>query len=150
MSTCASVSELNASLPDRSRSWAPAGACQLRRLITAILLAVATVLVSTGAAQADVRQTTHVPCDYGVFCSWPDKDYRGAPHLSDPRTTPLEKCVPMPKGREASSFINRTDRPVTVYQDPTCSTEADFKTYPAGSFVPQAPYVVRAIQIWSH
>jgi hypothetical protein len=36
-----------------------------------------------------------------------------------------------------------------VYQSEECSTEGDFVTYPGGgTFVPDAPFLVRGIQIW--
>jgi hypothetical protein len=58
-------------------------------------------------------------------------------------------CFPLRGNREVRSFANRTDRDITVYQDEHCGTEADFTTYPGGgTFVPDAPFVVRAVQIW--
>ncbi|MFC7613083.1 hypothetical protein ACFQV2_05050 [Actinokineospora soli] len=40
---------------------------------------------------------------------------------------------------------------MTVYQSPECATEGEFDTYPGkGTYVPCAPFVVRAVQIWSY
>lgn len=150
MSTCASVTELTTHENCRHQTWWPAGSERARRLVTAILLALATVLVSTGTAQAEGRETSEPRCDAGVFCAWDRTDYRGQPHRFDLRGTNMEECVPLSSGFEAHSFVNRIDRPVTVYQDVHCSTVADFSTYPGGTYVPRSPYVVRAIQIWTH
>lgn len=130
------------------RSAAPSSAAHDRaqRFATAVLLALATVVVSSGIAHA----TGPNSCQDGAFCAWNEAEYRGRPHLTDLRGAKLETCLALPAGLEASSFINRTGKPVTVYQDPTCSTDADFSTYPSGTFIPNSPYVARAIQIWTH
>jgi hypothetical protein len=45
--------------------------------------------------------------------------------------------------------VNRLTRDTSVFQGETCSTEAEFTTYPGkGTFVPDAPFVVRALQVW--
>jgi hypothetical protein len=38
---------------------------------------------------------------------------------------------------------------VTVYQGRGCSTEGEFDTYPGGgTYVPEAPFVIRAVEVW--
>lgn len=120
-------------------------AAGLRRLVPGILLVASGLGASP--AHADTLEDT---CQGGVFCAWAAEDFRGPLHRVDPRTTPLERCIGLPAKLEASSFVNRTGHPVTVYQDGHCATEADFKTYPNGTYVPTTPYVARAIKIWTH
>lgn len=113
---------------------------------TAVLLAA--VCVPAGGVLAHAAEQD--PCRSGSFCAWGDNDFRGQTHSTILENTEMETCVALPEGLEASSFVNRTGRPVTVYQDPLCDTHADFSTYPSETHVPNAPYVARAIKIWSH
>ena len=112
---------------------------------------IVTLWLLTGAATTAIAQPDPQPCERGEFCLWPTENYEG-----DIQRVALEnanpgECVPLPDGFDARSFANRSKRPVTVYQDRDCSTEAEFDTYPGGgTFVPQAPYVVRGVQIWDH
>jgi hypothetical protein len=149
MSTCASAADLKNARADR---LIPSSLTltRLRWFVTAALLALATVLISavTAHAQEQPSPPQHA-CDVGVFCAWADEGQRGTPHFADLRTAALEKCIPL-NGFEARSFINNMQRPVTVYQTSDCSTEADFTTYPAGASIPRAPFVGRAITIWTH
>src|SRR5437763_13101064 len=117
MSACASVTELNNSRPCQRVPWIWSDSRWLWRTLTAALLALVTILMTTATAQAAAPGPPHPACDVGAFCAWPGEDYAGVPHISDLRTTNLEECVPLGKGVEARSLINRTDRPVTVYQD---------------------------------
>lgn len=150
MSTCSSVTELQTARSCRPRFEAPITLSRLRWLVTATLLAVATVLLSTVTAHAaETQPPQQNSCDIGVFCAWSDEGQHGTAHFSDLRTTNMEECVPL-LALGARSFVNNTNRPVTVYQEADCSSEADFSTYPTGSSVPHAPFVVRAIKIWSH
>ena len=88
-------------------------------------------------------------CERGEFCVWPDEDYGGAAVRVALENANPGDCVPLAEGADGRSFANRTKRPVTVYQGRDCSTEGEFDTYPGGgTFVPQAPYVVRGVQIW--
>lgn len=89
-------------------------------------------------------------CEPGEFCLWERADYRGEILRLDLRNANPNECIPLPEGFVGRSFANRTaDRHVTVYQGRDCSTEGDFTTYPGGgTFVPQAPFVVRGIQVW--
>lgn len=116
------------------------------RVITVVAAAGAALTTGAGIAGADTEPTA---CERGEFCLWPDDGYRGATlRLALANANPGE-CVPLAEGTDARSFANRTKRPVTVYQGRDCSTEGEFGTYPGGgTFVPEAPYVVRGVQIW--
>lgn len=124
-----------------------------RRAAKPLALAALAVLATTGSAAAttDSGATTHsrTRCDQGEFCTWDARFYRGPIQRFDLRTTNTDECVPLPAGTDGRSFTNRTTRDITVYQGRDCSTEGDFATYPGGgTYVPSAPFVVRAIQIW--
>ncbi len=122
---------------------------RMRRTFPSLVLA----LLAAGAghpATAAPDTPEHAPCEAGVFCAWSEYEYAGKTHSADLRTTNMEECVPLDGELRARSFVNRMNRPVTVYQDARCSTTGDFSTYPEGSFVPRAPFLVRAIKVWSH
>ncbi|ASU77440.1 hypothetical protein CDG81_02975 [Actinopolyspora erythraea] len=123
-----------------------------RRPVRALLPVLAALLLGavTHPSPAGAATDTPQPCDLGVFCAWPTVDYGGERRSMDLRSTNMEECVRLGGDVEARSFVNRMDRPVTVYQDAGCATTADFSTYPSGSFVPRAPYVVRAVKVWTH
>ncbi|MCR6483482.1 peptidase inhibitor family I36 protein [Amycolatopsis sp. OK19-0408] len=110
-----------------------------------LVLALAGLLTSAGAAQA----ASEPGCQKGEFCLWPADDYGGTPQRFDLRTANPGECIPLPAEFAGSSFANLMSRDVTVYQSEECSTEGDFITYPGGgTFVPDAPFLVRGIQIW--
>jgi hypothetical protein len=89
-------------------------------------------------------------CAVGELCLWNSETYSGQNQHYDLRTANPEDCIVLPEGFEAHSFANRLTRDVTVYQSEECSTEGDFTTYPGGgTYVPQSPFVVRAIKIWN-
>lgn len=112
------------------------------------VLTVLGLLGGSGIAQADPVGAGPA-CERGEFCAWAAVNYDGAVQKLDLRTANPEECVPLPDNAEAQSFVNQLDRDVTVYQDVACSTEGDFTTYPGhGTYVPQAPFVVRAVKIW--
>ena len=118
------------------------------RLPHLLLLAAIGLLTSAGAAQA-----ASVPpdpgCQKGEFCLWSVNAYGGEIERFDLRTANPGECIPLPAGFAGSSFANLLSRDVTVYQSEECSTEGDFTTYPGGgTYVPDAPFVVRGIQIW--
>ncbi|GAA4662019.1 MULTISPECIES: peptidase inhibitor family I36 protein [Amycolatopsis] len=114
----------------------------------ALVFAALSLLCGAGAAQADPGKPGNA-CEAGEFCAWTGESYTDAGQRLDLRTANPGECLLLPGGIEARSFINQLDRDVTVYQDAKCSTEGDFTTYPGkGTFVPRAPFVVRAIQIW--
>jgi hypothetical protein len=119
------------------------------RVITVVAAAGAALATGAGAAGANTGQAT--ACERGEFCVWPVKDYGGsATRIALENANPGE-CVPLPEGADGRSFVNRSARPVTTYQSRECSTEAEFDTYPGGgTYVPEAPYVVRGVQIWDH
>lgn len=115
----------------------------------ALLTSVA-LFLGSGAAQAEAPLPPAHSCDQGMFCTWSGEHYAGDLVPFELRTTNPEECVALPAGTEGLSFANRLDRHVTIYQDEHCATVGDFSTYPGGgTFVPQAPFVVRAIQIWN-
>jgi hypothetical protein len=118
------------------------------RILTIPILIAAWLLVTTTTASAVPDQLS---CERGEFCLWPTESYEGDLLRASLENTNPGACVPLPEGFDARSFANRTKRPVTVYQERNCSTEAEFGTYPGGgTFVPEAPYVVRGLQIWDH
>lgn len=118
------------------------------RLPHLLVLAVIGLLTSAGAAQAAPVQADP-PCQKGEFCLWPTDEYGGEAQRFDLRTANPGECIPLPEGFDGSSFVNRMTRDVTVYQSEECSTEGDFVTYPGGgTYVPDAPFLVRGIQIW--
>ena len=113
------------------------------------LIALAVTAGMFAAAAPAAAVPTAQPCERGEFCLWPAESYQGdLQRIALENANPGE-CVPLPEGFDGRSFANRTKRPVTVYQGRDCSTEAEFDTYPGGgTFVPEAPYVVRGVQIW--
>ncbi|MEU0537660.1 peptidase inhibitor family I36 protein [Amycolatopsis tolypomycina] len=118
------------------------------RLPHLLVLAAVGLLTSAGAAQAAPNQADP-GCRKGEFCVWSADQYGGEPERFDLRTVNPGECIPLPEGFDGSSFVNRMTRDVTVYQDDECSTEGDFVTYPGGgTYVPDAPFLVRGIQIW--
>ncbi|WP_344868389.1 peptidase inhibitor family I36 protein [Amycolatopsis ultiminotia] len=119
--------------------------------LTSAGVAQATPQLPPGAAEATA--TPPAPpapaCAAGEFCLWGDENYSGTAQIYDLRTANPGECIPLPEGFGAHSFGNRLTRDVTIYQGADCSTEGDFTTYPGdGTYVPQSPFVVRAIQIW--
>ncbi|WNV83759.1 peptidase inhibitor family I36 protein [Umezawaea sp. Da 62-37] len=119
-----------------------------RTLLTALAITTA-ALVSSGTANAQESDTPK--CDPGEFCLWSAPDYTGPTKHFDLETANPGECTPLPAGLIAHSFVNRLTRDASVYQGETCSTEAEFTTYPGrGTYVPNAPFVVRAIQVWEN
>lgn len=150
MSQHAAVIELDPARRFRTRSGHSSRPRCSRTIFSTLLLAVAMFALLAPSAEAAGRPPHQNPCQRGAFCAWPENDYRGPVHHTAGSNVPLERCFALPAGLEPSSFTNQTGRPVTVYQDPECSTNADFQTYPDGSFAPRSPYVARAIKIWTH
>lgn len=131
-----------------------------RSLLTTLVLTAA-ALVSSGTAsagqpetsagqpEASAGQAETSACDRGEFCAWPGTGYTGRPARLDLETANPGECIPLPDGLVARSFVNNLTRDTTVFQGATCSTEAEFTTYPGkGTYVPDAPFVVRAIEVW--
>jgi hypothetical protein len=110
-----------------------------------VLLTLSTVLGLGGAATAEP-----VLCGAGELCLWSEPNFGGEPVVLSLSDTGVEECVPLSEDIGVRSFINRLSKPTTVYQDMECSTEGEFDTYPGnGTFVPSAPFTVRAVQIWT-
>jgi hypothetical protein len=115
------------------------------RVFVMVGVVVAGLLASVRVVSAE-RAGPGGLCERGEFCLWAKEGYRGEIGRVSLSTANPGECVAVPEGR---SFANRMARYVTVYQDGTCSTEGEFDTYPGGgTYVPEAPHVVRAIQIW--
>ncbi|MBW4717499.1 peptidase inhibitor family I36 protein [Saccharothrix obliqua] len=109
-------------------------------LLTAVTLTAA-ALISGTAPQSPT-------CDRGEFCAWTGANYTGTVQRHDLETANPNQCIPL-HDFVARSFVNNLTRDASVYQGATCSTEAEFTTYPGrGTYVPDAPFAVRAIQVW--
>lgn len=118
----------------------------MKMVCTVVVLVVAALGLAGGTASAEPRH-----CERGEFCLWPGEGYEGDLNRLALENVNPEECFPLPDEFDARSFANRTHRPVTVYQGRDCSTEGEFDTYPGGgTYVPEAPYVVRGVQIWTH
>ena len=117
------------------------------RAVVIALLAVLTALA--GATVATASASGSAACDRGELCLWSQVDHGGEPLRRTLTDTTVGECVPLPVDLDARSFANLLSRQVTVYQSRECATEGEFDTYPGGgTYVPDAPYVVRAFQIW--
>lgn len=112
------------------------------------LVSIATIFTGITAAHADANSTGLDSCANGKFCYWYAENYAGKAQLLDLGQAATNVCIQLPYDYESRSFVNRTTRDVTVYQDGHCSSEGDFRTYPGGTYVPEAPYVARAVEIW--
>jgi hypothetical protein len=118
----------------------------MKILAIPILITVWLMITATSATATEQQ-----PCERGEFCLWPAEQYKGDIVRAALENTNIGECVPLPDGFDARSFANRTKRPVTVYQERNCASEGEFDTYPGGgTFVPEAPYGVRGLQIWDH
>ncbi|AUI57040.1 peptidase inhibitor family I36 protein [Amycolatopsis sp. BJA-103] len=118
------------------------------RLPHVLLLAMFGLLTSTGVASATTGPPAPV-CQKGEFCVYGEESFGGVAHKFDLRTSNPEECIPLPDGFDGHSFVNRLSRDVTIYQSEECTTEGDFITYPGGgTYVPQGPFVIRALKIW--
>ncbi|WP_277438004.1 peptidase inhibitor family I36 protein [Streptomyces sp. SPB162] len=89
-------------------------------------------------------------CDPGQLCLWGKAGYSSARQNHELADTGIDNCVPLPTGTPARSFVNRIGRPVTTYQSAECATEAEFETYPTGTWVPESRYTVRAFKVWEN
>lgn len=136
-------------LPDRAtRRKAARGAALTLMLAAAAVVSTGTGALAAGGAAGVVGQDDP-SCDAGEFCVWSGERYTGDLRRLTLETANPGECVPLPDALVARSFANRLHAQVTVYQGEDCSTEADFTTYPGGgTYVPAAPFVVRAVQVW--
>jgi hypothetical protein len=120
------------------------------------MMSVRSAAVAAGLAAAvalatapPVRALADARCDAGTFCAWAGTAYTGRVARFDLESAAPNQCVPLPDKLVAKSLANLMTRDVSVYQGAACSTEMEFTTYPkGGTFVPNAPFVVRAIQVW--
>lgn len=132
-----------------------------RAVRTLLLTAAATVAIggtsyAAAAPSSDAELTASTTaaakrahCERGEFCTWQRAFFRGEIHRVDLRTANPGECIPLTRATDGRSFANRTSRDISVYQGRDCSTEGDFTTYPGrGTYVPDAPFLVRAFQIW--
>ena len=117
-------------------------------LVRTALLAASMVIITATPAGAVSEASS--ACDAGSFCAWAGENYAGkVARLSLETVTATSTCIPLPDKLVAKSLANLMTRDVSVYEGATCSTEAEFTTYPkGGTYVPNAPFVVRAIQVW--
>lgn len=117
----------------------------MRKLFQRALFPIILMIMAATPAAAG----TGPKCDPGEFCAWSKDNYTGTARRYNLETANPGECIAL-DGLVARSFANRLSKDVTVYQGETCSTEAEFTTYPkGGTYVPVAPFVVRAIQIWA-
>ncbi|MFI9030406.1 peptidase inhibitor family I36 protein [Streptomyces sp. NPDC053560] len=114
-----------------------------------------TTLLAAGLGAAALLSTPFTAgaatqaCAAGQLCLWTKAGYEGPRTTHELSDTDIESCVPLPAGRAAHSFVNRTGRPVTTYQSAECAETGEYDTYPGGgTYVPDSPYEVRAIKIW--
>ncbi|OPF76815.1 hypothetical protein VT50_0222730 [Streptomyces antioxidans] len=122
----------------------------MRKIITAVVSALA--LTATLAPAAAAARSAAPPrlgnCATGQLCLWRSGGFTGARQTRELADVDIESCVPLASGATAASLANRTGRPVTAYQSGECAETAEFHTYPSGTWVPEAPYQVRAFKIW--
>lgn len=111
--------------------------------------ALAPVVTPTHSAQAaHASSLSQGDCEAGELCLWPKKGFSGERRTHELLHTSIDQCTPLAEGEKAAAFANLSGRPVTVYQSDTCDTTGDFRTYPSGAWVPEAPYAVRAFTMW--
>lgn len=93
--------------------------------------------------------TRDIGCTSGRFCYWPEPDFPGKPRVLNLSGEAGGVCIPFAFDDEARAFVNNSHYHVTLYQDGHCGTNGEFRTYPGGgTYVPESPYVVRAIEVW--
>lgn len=124
-------------------------------LLTGALASLAMVTLGTPWVAATIpphsAHASSLPredCQEGELCLWQRAAFQGERRTHVPARTDIDDCTPLARGTEAVAFANLTGLPVTVYESGTCDTTDDFRTYPSGSWVPEAPYDVRAFTIW--
>lgn len=87
-------------------------------------------------------------CQEGELCFWRKADFQGGKRVHEPARTDIDNCTSLGGQERVGSFANLSGLPVTVYASGTCDTTEDFRTYPSGSWVPEAPYGVGAFTMW--
>lgn len=132
---------------------------RMNTILTAAALAAALLSVTptaaapasaASAASATAATSSKGACDPGQLCLWGKAGYAGARQNHELADTGIDNCVLLPAGTPARSFVNRVGRPVTTYQSAECATEAEFETYPTGTWVPESRYTVRAFKVWEN
>lgn len=122
-----------------------------RAAVLLALTAAGTVAAAAPPTQAHGPHAAHPRlgrCAAGQLCLWGGEKFRGGRRTFELSGTPIESCVPLPKGATTASFANRTGRPVTLYQSRECAGTGEFKTFPSGSWTPHSSYRARALKIW--
>lgn len=87
-------------------------------------------------------------CGAGRLCVWERPDFQGERHTYELSDVGIESCVRLPLTAGGESLVQRTGRPVSVYQDAHCDSAGEFTTYPTGSWVPETEFAVRAFKVW--
>ncbi|MFD7979258.1 peptidase inhibitor family I36 protein [Streptomyces sp. NPDC059071] len=138
-----------AAAPAAATGTAPAAAPAAVRATAPVAARAAVMAAAPAAAPAAGTGTALGACGPGQLCLWPKADFKGRAQAHELAAVDIESCVALPAGTSAQSLANRTGRPVTTYQSPTCAETGEFETYPGrGTWVPQTPYQVRAFKIW--
>ncbi|MDQ3402461.1 MAG: peptidase inhibitor family I36 protein [Actinomycetota bacterium] len=120
----------------------------MRETVRTALLSIVTALVMIGGATVATADPNH--CDHGEFCLWGETYFGGEALRLSLSSVNAGECVPLPPTLDGRSLVNLMNKHVTVYQSRECATEGEFDTYPGGgTYVPAAPFVVRAIQIYA-
>ena len=111
----------------------------MNTILTAAALAAALLpatALTPASASARTPAATSRACDPGQLCLWGKAGHSSARQIHELADTGIDNCVVLPPGTPARSFVNRIGRPVTTYQSAECATEAEFETYPTGTWVP--------------
>jgi hypothetical protein len=123
----------------------------------AVLVAAATAALAAapGPAGAATAPAAALPrlgtCTAGELCLWTRDDFAGERTTYELTGTGTDDCVALRDGVTALSLANRLGRPVTAYQSQECAETGEFETYPGtGTWVPDAPYRIRAFKVWEH
>ncbi|MCG8915618.1 peptidase inhibitor family I36 protein [Actinokineospora sp. PR83] len=120
----------------------------MQNRIRAAVIALLAVLTALGGATV-ATAASEIGCERGELCLWSQVDHSGDLLRATLADATVGQCTPLPPDVAARSFANLLSRQVTVYQSRECATEGEFDTYPGGgTFVPEAPYLVRAFQVW--
>ncbi|MGC0418406.1 peptidase inhibitor family I36 protein [Embleya sp. AB8] len=121
----------------------------INRHLTAALVAFASVVLLLPTSAQAIAAPRLGNCAPGELCLWKQAGFKGGKQVYDVTRINMENCTALPSGTDAQSLVNRTGRPVTVYQSDACLETAEFDTYPGDStWVPQVPYRVRAFKVW--
>ncbi|MEU0394824.1 peptidase inhibitor family I36 protein [Streptomyces sp. NPDC006208] len=122
----------------------------MRTTVLAAALAATALLAFAAASPAASAAPPRLgACAAGQLCLWAKPDFRGARQVHELSGLDIDSCIALPAGTTAQALANRLGRPVTAYQSQECAETGEFETYPGGgTWVPQAPYQVRAFKVW--